>query len=385
VVGQESFVGGLVGCNRNTISSCYSTGNVTVQDLVGGLVGDNTGKIAMSYSAAAVEGYGRNVGGLVGLLSIATATTGKNCYFLDPLDGGGPDNKIGTPLTSGQMKLHASFTGWDFWGTAADGVSDPWFMPANAYPALAWQTDITGVQMIPNVAGLSLNEARAALTAARFAVGNVSYDFDRAMPAGCVIRTDPYPFAAVGAAVGLIVSSDGTYSWAGNPGDGTQANPYQIQTAGQLESLTDHPEFWNRHFVLSADVDMTGRTYSAALIAPDVDNSNSGFQGTPFSGTFNGQGHAIRNLTIHSDTKHNYLGLFGMIAQGGKINDLHLLDVDIAGGTGSSTYLGALAGYNAGTVTNCSATGILHGGKGDGMVGFNAGSLIDCQADTTRR
>jgi hypothetical protein len=342
------------------------------------------GKIAMSYSAAAVDGFGRNVGGLVGLLSTATATAAKNCYFLDLLDGGGPDNGIGTPLTSAQMKQQASFAGWDFWGTAADGVSDLWFMPAKAYPVLAWQTDITGVRLIPNVAGLPLDEARAALTAAGFAVGSVSYDFDRTTPGGCVIRTEPYPVAAVGAAVGLIVSSGETYSWTGNPGDGTAANPYQIQTAGQLESLTDHPELWNKHFVLSADVDMTGRTYSAALIAPDVDNSNSGFQGTPFTGTFNGQGHAIRNLTISSDTHHNYLGLFGMIAQGGRIDNLNLLDVDIAGGTGSSTYLGALAGYNAGTVTNCSATGILDGGKGDGMVGFNAGSLINCHADTTR-
>jgi hypothetical protein len=47
--------------------------------------------------------------------------------------------------------------------------------------------------------------------------------------------------------------------------------------------------------------------------------------------------------------------------------------------------MGALAGYNAGTITNCSATGYLNGGQGDGMAGFNAGSLINCQAETTRR
>ena len=129
---------------------------------------------------------------------------------------------------------------------------------------------------------------------------------------------------------------------------------------------------------------MAGRTYSAALIAPDTDKDKAGFQGTPFSGTFDGRGHVIRHLTIRSDIYYDYLGLFGMIAPGGRIDNLHLPDVDLAGGRGTSTYIGALAGYNGGTLTDCSATGIVEGGRGDGLVGFNSGSLIECQADVTR-
>lgn len=437
VTGESYFVGGLVGINRNSISSCHSTGRVTGQESVGGLVGSNdgliasscadaivvsygraagglagdsnggisncystgsveggngagglvgydSGKISTSYSVASVVGYGWDTGGLVGQLATAP-TAVKDCYFLDPMNGGGPDNWIGTPLTSAQMKLRASFSGWDFWGTTADGIDDPWFMPTKAYPVLAWQREITGLRVVPNVAGLSLDKARAALTAAGFVVGAVTYDFARATPAGQVICVNPYPLATAGATIDLIVSSGGTYNWVENPGIGSIDRPYQIQTAGQLESLTDHPEMWNSYFVLAADLDMAGRTYTVALIAPDVDNSNSGFQGMAFSGSFDGQGHAIRNLTIHGDSHHDYFGLFGMIAPGGRIDNLRLLDVDISGGTGSKTYLGALAGYNAGTVTNCSATGILHGGRGDGLVGFNSGTLTDCQADTMRR
>ena len=73
-----------------------------------------------------------------------------------------------------------------------------------------------------------------------------------------------------------------------------------------------------------------------------------------------------------------------MIAPAGRVDSLTLQDADVRGGSGSSSYVGTLAGYNSGTVANCSATGIVHGGKGDGMVGFNDGSLIDCHADLIR-
>jgi hypothetical protein len=152
-----------------------------------------------------------------------------------------------------------------------------------------------------------------------------------------------------------------------------------------LESLADYPELWDRHFVLSADLDMVGRTYPAALIAPDTDRSKSGFQGTPFSGTFDGRGHVIRNLIIHHvDVHYEYVGLFGMIAPGGRIEDLKLVDADVEGGIGTSSIVGVLAGYNDGTVANCSATGLIHGGRGDGLVGFNSGTLIGCRTDITR-
>jgi hypothetical protein len=383
VVSYGRYTGGLAADNAGGISSCYATGRVEGEDIVGGLVGDNRGWIYTSYASGAVLGYGWDAGGLAGR-SASNAGVGENCYFLDPADGGGPDNWIGTPLTSSQMKVRTSFEGWDFWGNYADGVLDMWFMPEQAYPVLAWQTEITGLHPVPNVSGLPLDEARAALTAAGFTVGGITYDFDRSLPGGRVIYAAPYPLAPGGTAIGLIVSSGEKYDWAQNAGNGTAANPYQIQTAGQLESLTDHPELWSQHFVLAAEVDMTGRTYMAALIAPDMDNTTGGFQGVSFGGTLNGQGHAIRNLVIHSDTHHDYLGLFGMIGSGGRIEGLTLLEVDIAGGAGTKTYLGALAGYNAGTLTNCSATGVLRGGHGDGLVGSNSGKLIDCHADTTR-
>jgi hypothetical protein len=385
VVSYGRRAGGLVGAgDSGGLCDCYSTGSVEGEDDVGGLVGYDNAKISTSYSIATVLGYGWQTGGLVGQLATAP-TAVKDCYFLDWPDGGGLDNGIGTALTSAQMKQQASFAGWDFWGTAADGANDAWFMPPDAYPALVWQTDITGLRRVPEVAGLPLDEARLALTAAGLVADTIRYDFSRTIPAGHVISATPYPLATTGAAISLVVSCDGMYIWTDNPGDGTAALPYRIETAGQLESLIDHPDLWDKHFILSADLDMTGRTYSKALIAPDVDDTRgNGFQGTPFRGSFDGQGHTIRNLIIHQDTTHDYVGLFGMIGPGARIDNLTLLDADVIAGTGSNSYVGALAGYNQGTITNCRATGFVRYGRGDGLVGFNAGTLIDCRSDVIR-
>jgi hypothetical protein len=57
--------------------------------------------------------------------------------------------------------------------------------------------------------------------------------------------------------------------------------------------------------VQTSDIDMAGRTYSTALIAPDV-NAAEGFQGTPFTGHFDGQGFQILNLAITTET-NDYL------------------------------------------------------------------------------
>lgn len=385
VLCYDSYVGGLVGQNMGPVMSCYSAGKVTGEEHIGGLAGTNidSAYIATSYTVASVTVpiYSWWGGGLVG-----SGSAKDNCYFLTLDDGGGPDNQIGTQLTADQMKQQTSFVDWDFCGTASDGASDEWFMPEGGSPVLAWQTEITGLRKIPDVAGLTREDAQTALTEAGFVSGNVQYDFARGTPAGCVIRTEPDGLAATGTTVDLIVSSDESYAWADNPGNGTTQNPYQISTPGQLDALAADSTLWSRCFVLSADLDMTGRTYETALIAPDTSDSTYGFQGTPFRGTFDGQGHAIRNLTIaRIDTRHEYVGLFGKIAESGRVSNLAVLDADVEGGSGSNSLVGILAGCNAGTISDCSATGILRGGKGDGLVGENIGTIADCSVDIVRR
>jgi len=415
-----SYVGGLAGSNDGSVTGCYADGEVIGASGLGGLVGSNLGLVRGSYAAGTVAG-GNDAGGLVGYnqkmilssYSVAEVTSHgkytesfvgglvgrganltmvvKDSYFLAPSDGGAPDNKIGKPLTITQLTQQASFPAWDFWGADADGAGGHWFMPVDSFPVLAWQTEVTGLRNVPNVTGLPLEQAQAALTAAGFVPGDVRYDFHRTLPAGCVIHAEPHSVLPVGATVALVASSGEAYDWADNPGDGSAADPYQIATAGQLESLTDHPELWDRHFVLTADVDLTGRTYQAALIAPGTHSTTAGFQGTPFAGSLDGQGHAIRNLFIQAGGQ-GYAGLFGMIGKTGRVEQLGLLDAIVktppSSGTATrsgsvTSYLGVLAGGNEGAIADCSAVGglVIGVSSGDGLVGVNRGTVTDCSAD----
>lgn len=387
-------LGGLAGSNSGLVSSCYSTGFVAGGNGVGGLVGYNQGTISASYSLAGVSSQGKytelRLGGLVGRV-VNSVNIVRNCYFLASADGGGPDNKIGTPLTAAQMMQQASFSGWDFWGTDVDGIGDRWFLPADSFPVLVWQTEVTGLRRVPNVTGLPLDRARSVLAAAGFVLGDVIYDFHRSLPAGCAIHAEPASVAPLGTSIDLVAGSGQTYDWTDNPGDGSAAEPYQIATAGQLESLADYPELWDRHFVLTADVDLAGRTYQAALIAPGTHSTTAGFQGTPFTGSLNGQGHVIRNLFIQADGR-GYAGLYGMIGKTGRIERLHLLDAIVKTSSSSGTatrsgsvtsYLGVLAGGNEGAIVDCSAVGgvVIASSSGDGFVGINRGSVTDCSVD----
>ena len=81
-------------------------------------------------------------------------------------------------------------------------------------------------------------------------------------------------------------------------GAGTGANPYQIWTAEHMNTIGLNEEDWDKHFVLTADIDLggyTGTEYN--IIAPDTDSEEAGFQGTAFTGVFDGKGHSIEDFT----------------------------------------------------------------------------------------
>jgi len=160
-------------------------------------------------------------------------------------------------------------------------------------------------------------------------------------------------------------------------GNGDPNEPYQIATAQDLIDLGVTPEDYDKHFILTADIDLDpnlpgGRVFDRAVIAPDTDDIESGFQGTSFTGTFDGSGLSIRNLLISNGV--SYLGLFGSLDQNAMIMDLSLENITIEG---SGNLAGALAGYTFGDVSNCYCTGLVKGNGGvGGLVGYNYGSVL---------
>ncbi|MFR9585326.1 MAG: hypothetical protein SNI20_04285, partial [Rikenellaceae bacterium] len=115
--------------------------------------------------------------------------------------------------------------------------------------------------------------------------------------------------------------------------------------------------------VLLADIDLNGEEWIPI-----------GTSETAYSGTFNGGGYTINNLTINST--NDYQGLFGYI-NGGSISNLIIENSQVQGGS----YTGAICGYSSGTISSC---GIVDGsvsGSGfyvGGVVGYTSSSLTSC-------
>ncbi len=161
-------------------------------------------------------------------------------------------------------------------------------------------------------------------------------------------------------------------------GSGTAKDPYRIATAADLIALGETPADYDKHFVLTADIDLDpnlpGRkVFDKAVIAPDTDQTKDSVQGTSFTGVFDGKDHTISHLTIKGNS---YLGLFGQLAKGGEVKNLGVADVSM---TGSGDSVGGLVASNSGTVTQCYSTGTIRGSHSvGGLVGSNGGSVSRC-------
>jgi hypothetical protein len=176
-------------------------------------------------------------------------------------------------------------------------------------------------------------------------------------------------FSTLCAVTALILAIPTTlFAFAG--GDGTPENPYQISTREDLEAVNNDLA---AHYILINDIDLAGVTYTHAIIAPDTDPGTDGFQGTPFTGTFNGNGFVISNLIVEGV---EYCGLFGWLDIGGLVFNLRMENVLV---TGSGSLVGGLAGSNYGSIANCYSTGTITGkGYVGGLVGLSRGSTTNC-------
>jgi hypothetical protein len=208
--------------------------------------------------------------------------------------------------------------------------------------------------------------------------------------------------------VGLCVHTAAALS-----GSGTPQDPWRIESLADFDEFAADPNYWSGFTRLETDVNLAGRTYSTAVIAPDTNNANDWweFDGTAFTGVFDGNEHKIIGLTIDGGAGNEFLGLFGCIAEEGEVKNLGLEGGSISGegavgglvgeigywehpaaisnchftgdvsGTGYS--VGGLVGENwGGTISNCYSVGDVNGVGGvGGLVGWlNGGSISNCHS-----
>ncbi len=105
-------------------------------------------------------------------------------------------------------------------------------------------------------------------------------------------------------------------------------------------------------------------------VGRDTNKTQSDFQGTPFTGKFDGNGHTIRNFSIQRPDE-SYVGLFGK-TQSATVSNVRLSNVNIQG----AKYVGSIVGSNhGGTVSGSVERGSVRN-KSEaytgGLVGFNS-------------
>jgi hypothetical protein len=155
----------------------------------------------------------------------------------------------------------------------------------------------------------------------------------------------------------VVLLTVGSVSGQFSGGAGTSSNPYQIANATDLAGIVGSYVNGGFHFIQTADITLSGSWTSI------------GTQTTQFFGVYNGNGFTISGLLIN-DGLFSQRGLFGVTNVGSEIKNLGLLGVSIT----RKDVVGALIGFNRGTVTNCYSTGTVTGENlTGGLVGRNNG------------
>lgn len=183
-------------------------------------------------------------------------------------------------------------------------------------------------------------------------------------------------------------------------GSGTETDPYQISTADQLKLFRDivngsNGQTQNRGAcaVLMNDIVLNDGTFDANGTYTPGSSGTNPEEWTPigpdrdsaYTGTFDGQGHTVRNLSVTVNVQPGRAGLFGCVKDG------TIRKLTVAGSvscTANQGWCGGIAGYAMDeTIENCaslctvSCTGIdARVGGIVGLVDYNSRTLIirDC-------
>lgn len=135
-------------------------------------------------------------------------------------------------------------------------------------------------------------------------------------------------------------------------GDGSETNPYIVETSDQVRRLCDifytEPEnFYKAHYLLANDIDLSGFPITSI-------GSNSTY---PFNGVFDGAGHKISGYSIGKYVKN--AGLFAILGEEAVVKNLSV-SVDFSR-SGKGYNAGAIAGTTSkgSLIENCEVTGTM--------------------------
>jgi len=209
-------------------------------------------------------------------------------------------------------------------------------------------------------------------------VNNIEYDIPASLGGNNSTLQIVPELIALGGNVILTVGRDGYYGTLNsnfpvggikiNVILGSADNPFRVQTATQLgRAGTGWVDPNNSNIVWSRDAHYLQIAHITAPAWTPV-----GTETAPFTGSYNGGGYEIRNLTINNFGTDNR-AMFGYIGSGGTVENIILTNASINGKDNVS----AIAAINHGTIQNCVVSnGSIQGTNNvGGITGENYGII----------
>ncbi len=364
------YAGGLIGYQSKyeaDLSYCYNAGTVTIDSLGGGLIGyksmtDTMFVMKSCYNYGTVQrssdtSEASSVDPQVYISSYNTYKEYVNiskCYYLSSLG----KSRYGVGKTEEQFK-----SGAVCFLLNNESTSDVvWYQDLsstdNKYPLL------TGSSIVyPEYNNSGCTPDAYNNTATVNEKGDCTYDTD----SGACTACDKYQPATLGDDGVYQIGNVGQLKWFASlvNGDDSYADFTAQNKAACAVLLND---------ISLSTADITYDTTDTTT--PTTSNfSPIGNKAVAYTGTFDGQGYAVKNLTL---AELQYLGLFGKTGSGAVIQNVGVEDVNIAPTANTYSYSAGLVAYVSGTTTieNCYVSGKITGVQYlGGLVSYSSGKL----------
>ncbi len=345
---RASYVGGFAGSIKGTIENCYII-NSSIRNLrrgtteygVAAFAGEldyyTTLKNCYAYNVTVCSGYGNPQAGFVASIRCDDPVTIENCYAaeitLGSSEASNPDT-ISTTYGFGYNKRGtAKLTVKNCYTTVSDVVGNGTFTYNSSKTMIAEPSDKAEI-----IKKLVTEDA------------DTVYTYD---PTG--VMNGGYPY------IEYVFDGTPAIEYAG--GLGTEGKPYLISNAAQLKLAQQQINSGvaeDAHFKLTADIDFANNDWEP------IGKTTTGYQ---FAGTFDGDGHVVKNLKIEqlgtasTDFIYERPGFFGCI-YGGTVKNLGIDNIQIkiknhdytdtaAGRTYRAQKLGGFVSWARGTIENC--------------------------------
>ena len=360
--------GGFCGCSEGQIVNSYSITNFIGGSYTGGFIGNlASGNVFNSYSAGEYIGTGY-AGGFVGKYDGGEV---NGCFWDIDVTGLATSSK-GVGKTTSELTFKATFVdaGWDFINEQANGTDDIWCM--RGYPVITFQVD--KFVTMPDLSGLTQEEAEETIDLTGLIIRDVVYEFSDVIPSGYILSQTPNAgdLAAGDSYVDIMVSM--------GPcpinGSGSGNDPFVISDIDGFDLFANrsYSSIYMEEGVvmrLDTNIDLTGRVYNNSVVS------------SSFRGIFDGNGYAIKNLTI-TDVNPGVtkIGLFSsMDVNNSEVKDLIIENVFI--NAPDSDDVGVVCGISSGgnnRIRNCYVTGNVIGNSNVGGIMGRCfdGIISDC-------